>query len=84
MRSSTFMFSILIAVASAAAQASSSESLESFVAHPTHCDSLRGGDDQENDGVSQDFAQAVVDALDVTKSIDALSIQCSRRTGSSE
>ncbi len=37
MRSSTFIFSILIAVASAAAHASSSDSLESFVAHPTHC-----------------------------------------------
>ncbi len=40
MRSSTFIFSILIAVASAAAHASSSDSLESFVAHPTHFDIL--------------------------------------------
>lgn len=84
MRSSTFIFSILIAVASAAAHASSSDSLESFVAHPTHCDALQGGDSQENDGVSQDFSQAVVDALAATESIDGLSIQCARRTGSSE
>jgi hypothetical protein len=84
MRSSTFILPLLIAVASAAAHASSSDALVSFVAHPTHCAALQGGDDQENDGVSPEFSQAVVDALATTESIDALSVECARRVGSGE
>ena len=68
----------------ATAQAASTDDLQAFVTHPSHCATLVGSDAHENDQVTPEFAQAVADLLPVVGTPDNLSVHCVRQNGSNE